>query len=75
MDWGLGIGDYINANTVPTLCQYGGKDFTVGIVHYSYLYNAFKETNIENKIYYFNGKKRYEGTFKDGKFEENYIIF
>lgn len=42
--------NFINSKTVPTLCQYGGKDFTVGIVHYSYLYKAFENNGIQNKI-------------------------
>ena len=28
---------YINSNTVPTLCEYGGKDSIVGVSQYSYL--------------------------------------
>jgi acetyl esterase/lipase len=40
---------YVNANTVPTLCQYGGKDFIAGIGHYSCLYSAFKKVGIQDK--------------------------
>ena len=29
--------NFINSNTVPTLCKYGGKDSIVGIAQYSYL--------------------------------------
>ena len=28
---------YINSNTVPTLCEYGGRDSIIGIAQYSYL--------------------------------------
>ena len=28
---------YINSESVPTLCQYGGNDVTIGVVHYSLL--------------------------------------
>lgn len=42
--------NFIDSNTVPTLCQYGGKDFTVGIVHYYYLYKAFEKVGIQDKI-------------------------
>jgi len=42
--------NFFNANTIPTLCEYGGKDYVVGIAHYSYLYSAFKKAGIENKI-------------------------
>jgi len=42
--------NFVNANTIPTLCEYGGKDYVVGIAHYSYLYSAFKKAGIENKI-------------------------
>ena len=41
--------NYINDNTVPTLCQYGGKDFTVGIAQYSCLYSAFEKVGIQDK--------------------------
>lgn len=40
---------YVNANTVPTLCQYGGKDFIAGIGHYSCLYSAFEKVGIQDK--------------------------
>ena len=40
---------YVNANTVPTLCQYGGKDFIVGFVQYSCLYSAFEKVGIQDK--------------------------
>ena len=42
--------NFVDENTLPTLCQYGGKDHTVGIAHYSYLYKAFKSKGIENRI-------------------------
>ena len=42
--------NFIDSNTVPTLCQYGGKDPLVGISQYSYLYKAFEANGIENKI-------------------------
>ena len=40
---------YVNTNTVPTLCQYGGKDFIAGIGHYSCLYSAFEKVSIQDK--------------------------
>jgi len=40
---------HVNANTVPTLCQYGGKDFIAGIGHYSCLYSAFEKVGIQDK--------------------------
>ena len=43
--------NFVNVNTIPTLCEYGGKDYVVGIVHYSYLYNAFKKAGIEKHSY------------------------
>ena len=42
--------NFVNSNTVPTLCQYGGKDFIVGMVHYSYLYESFESAGIQDKI-------------------------
>ena len=39
---------YINSNTIPTLCQYGGNDQSVGIVQYSYLKKLSEEYG--NKI-------------------------
>ena len=42
--------NFINSNTVPTLCQYGGRDFVVGVAHYSFLYETFKREGIQNKI-------------------------
>ena len=42
--------NFVNSNTVPTLCQYGGKDYVVGIVHYSKLYKTFEQYNIQDKI-------------------------
>ena len=40
---------YVNANTVPTLCQYAGKDIIAGIGHYSCLYSAFEKVGIQDK--------------------------
>ena len=42
--------NFVNVNTAPTLCQYGGKDPLVGIVQYSKLYKAFEAKGIETKI-------------------------
>ena len=42
--------NFVDANTVPTLCQYGGKDYVAGIAHYSYLYSTFEQFGIQNKI-------------------------
>ena len=40
---------YVNANTVPTLCQYAGKDIIAGIGHYSCLFSAFEKVGIQDK--------------------------
>ena len=39
---------YINENSVPTLCVYGGGDSIVGVVHYSCLKKAFEKNGNEN---------------------------
>ena len=42
--------NFVDANTVSTLCQYGGKDYVAGIAHYSYLYSTFEQFGIQEKI-------------------------
>ncbi len=39
---------YINENSVPTLCIYGGGDSIVGVAHYSYLKKEFEKKGNEN---------------------------
>ena len=48
--------NFINENSAPTLCLYGGEDSTVGIVHYFYLKKiAEKFGNKVELIYMKNG--------------------
>lgn len=37
--------EYINNNTIPTLCIYGGKDSIIGVEHYAYLKSGLNKTN------------------------------
>ena len=43
---------YINSNTVPTLCQYGGKDKIVGVLPYSYLKKLSEEYGNKVELVY-----------------------
>lgn len=37
--------NYVNIDTMPTICLYAGKDVTIGIRHYSYLKSIFEKNN------------------------------
>ena len=43
--------EYINNNTIPTLCVYGGNDTLIGIEHYSYLKSNCNRTDYIYGIY------------------------
>ena len=40
--------NYVEKNSLPTLCIYGGNDTVVGIEHYAYLKKKFNENNNNN---------------------------
>jgi len=44
--------NFINSDTVPTLCQYGGKDQLVGVVQYSYLKKLSEEYGNKVELVY-----------------------
>jgi len=39
---------YVDKNTLPTICLYTGKDFMIGIKHYSYLKSKFDKAENKN---------------------------
>lgn len=41
---------YINKDSIPTLCFYGGNDEDIGVVHYSLLKKKFKEKGNDNIV-------------------------
>lgn len=43
---------FINSNTIPTLCQYGGRDSLVGVRNYSFLKNLSEKYGNTVKLVY-----------------------
>ena len=59
--------NFINNNTVPTLCIYGGNDDAVGVAQYSKLKKLFKENNRKIELVYM----RYGGHMLEDYITEN----
>ncbi len=55
--------NYVNKESPPLLCVYGGKDEEIGIGHYSYLKSKFVQSN-NNKIELIYSKNALHNVFK-----------